>query len=141
MRKPTKQDFIFIWKILLFILVTFKVYLLVRQHFIIDNCTPISLSLWGPQYVCLWYLKFFNEYSILFYILFLWITIVPYMRRKYPFPSNTIFVAWIIVLVLLLIYIYIYRITPTVFLDNLSTWKQVTPLENLWTWETWFSHK
>lgn len=139
MRKPTKQDFIFILKIFLFILVTFKVYLLVRQYFIIGNCTPMSLSLWGPQYVCLWYLKFFNEYSILFYIFFLWIIIVPYMRKKYLFPSNTMFVIWIIVLVLLLIYIY--RVTPTVFLDNLSNWKWVTPLENLWTWATWFSHK
>ncbi len=119
MRKLNKQDFIFIWGTFLFIVVTFKIYLLVRQYFIIDNC-PILDTLWGlgsMPHICFWYLKFFDEYSIYFYVLFLWITIVPFLRRKYLFPSKAVFIGWAVILTMIIFFAY--RTTHIIFFNDL----------------------
>lgn len=143
MRKPTKQDLIFIWKVLLFIVVTFTVYLIVRWYFV-DTCVATHEWIWYALNVrhtrnCFWYWGFFDTYSLYFYLLFLWITIILYTRKKYLFPNNPIFITWI--LILLLAIIYIYRTTDTVSLHNTFEWQELTPLTISSSWQTWFSHK
>lgn len=113
MRKLNKQDFIFIWKVLLFIVSTFTIYLIVRIYFV-DTCVLPSEK-WYIWYalnvrhteMCFWSWGLFDIYSFYFYILFIWITIVSYMRKKYFFPSNTMLISWIWVLMLIMLYIYI----------------------------------
>ena len=109
MHKLNKQDFIFFWKIVVYIIVTFIAYLFITQHFITDNCEVIKWGL-GGWYLCFWYFNFFNVSSICFYLLFLWITIVPFIKRKYLFPNIIVYMAWIITLILIIIYIY--TVTP-----------------------------
>ena len=119
MHKLNKQDFIFSSKVAVYIIATFIAYLFFTQNFITDNCHILS-TLWGlgsMPYVCFWYLRFFEENSIYFYFLFLWITLVPFIQRKYTFPSKIIFGFW--TLILLFFLVYIYRTTHIVFFEDL----------------------
>ena len=126
MRKLNKQDFIFAWSVLLFIVVTFMSYSFIKQYFIIDNC-PILDILWGLPWsslphMCFWYLKFFERSSIYFYILFLWITIIPFAKRRYQFSKNTIFITWMVIIILFILNIY--GRTSIIDFKNLPEWQQ-----------------
>lgn len=111
MRKPNKQDFIFIWKTLLFILVTFIIYSVIVQYLVTDNCDPIMWGLWYAWYTCFWYFYFFDKISPYFYLLFLWITITPFFRKHYNLPNRIIYIVWILIFILYILYVY--KVTPT----------------------------
>ena len=121
MRKLNKQDFIFAWSVLLFIVVMFMIYPFINQYFIIHNCNhSMIFSLSEPYwYRCFWYLYFFDKVSIYIYILFLWITIFPFIKRRYQF-SNMLYIIWILALVAYVLYIY--KITPIISIDDFIEW-------------------
>ncbi len=146
MWKINKQDLIFIWKMLLYLVVSYFMYSFLVQHFIVANCYIDQNHIWYAlnvkhivYYACFWYLKFLNEYSILFYILFLWITIIPFIRNKYLFPNHLVFIIGIIIWILVILYSY--KTSHIVLFQDLPDPKQSSSLTISSTWETWFRHK
>jgi hypothetical protein len=112
MKNIKNQQIIFTLKLLLYILLTFIIYILIKQYFIIENCSWIKWWIWS-WYICWGYLNFFNKSSIYIYILFLWLTIVPYVNIKYKWMNNKIFI--IGMFIILLIILSIYTTTPIEF--------------------------
>lgn len=82
------------------------IYIIIRVYFV-DTCDiPQEWSAWyiwnsilNIRYteICFWSWGLFDKYSHYLYILLLWITIVSYMRKKYLFSNNKLFIAWIVI--------------------------------------------
>lgn len=117
MKNIGKQEIIFILKLLAYIAITYFIYIILKQYFIIDNCHPIIWWLWSTWYLCSWYLNFFDKSSIYMYVLFLWVTIIPFINIKYKLLNKIIFVGWIFII--LLVIMFMYSITPTDFWQGL----------------------
>lgn len=107
MKNMNIQRMISIMGILFYVIITYYIYLLIRQNYIFINCEVIAwwLHVWyvrsllSPGSICFWYPYLFEKISIYIYFLFLWISLFPFICKKFTRKKTLIFMFWIIVFI------------------------------------------
>lgn len=82
MKLKSKNSYLHLVYVILYITAIYLLFLSIKEYLIYPNCSLIAGWLWIAGYFCSWYFYILNQVLHLLILLFLWITLIPYIVNK-----------------------------------------------------------